>query len=114
MTRRTPPAFDVVTGKIDRDRNRARSIEQAKHIEAAAYHAAQARLCRVDARDLEPHAKGELRAIRDILTAHMDAAGASSLISKAAEQAIYTPAVKSAEAERVFAGLNNTSTGDAA
>ena len=106
MTRRAPKAFDLVAGKIDRDRTRARSAEQAKHIEAAAYHAAQARLCRVDARDLEPHAKGELRAIRDILTAATDAAGASSLISSYAQQAIYTRAVKSAEAERVFAGLN--------
>lgn len=106
MTRRAPPAFDVVTGKIDRDRNRAKSLEQAKHIEAAAYHAAQARLCRVDARDLEPHAKGELRAIRDILTAATDAAGASSLISSYAQQAIITQAVRSAEADRVFDRLN--------
>lgn len=106
MTRRAPPAFDVVTGKIDRDRNRARSIEQAKHIEAAAYHAAQARLCRVDARDLEPHAKGELRAIRDILTAATDAAGASSLISSYAQQAIYSGAVAKSDAERVFDRLN--------
>lgn len=105
MTRRAPKAFDLVAGKIDRDRARARSAEQAKHIEAAAYHAAQVRLCRVDARDLEPHAKGELRAIRDILTAATDAAGASSLISSYAQQAIISRAVKSAEAERVFAGL---------
>lgn len=114
MKNRAPKAFDVIAGKIDRDRNRARSLEQAKHIEAAAYHAAQARLCRVDARDLEPHAKGELRAIRDILTAATDAAGASSLISSYAQQAIYSRAVKSAEADRVFAANQTTSTGDAA
>lgn len=112
MTRRAPPAFDVVTGKIDRDRNRARSIEQAKHIEAAAYHAAQARLCRVDARDLEPHAKGELRALRDILTAHTDAAGASSLIASMAVQNIVRAPVARAEAERVFAKVANDGAAD--
>jgi hypothetical protein len=102
MTRRAPKAFDVVDGKIDRDRTRARSAEQAKHIEAAAYHAAQARLCRVEKADLEHHAKGELRALRDILTAHTDAAGASSLMSSMAVQNIVRAPVARAEAERVF------------
>jgi len=51
MKNRAPKAFDVVDGKIDRDRERARSAEQARHIEAAAYHASQARLHRVEGAD---------------------------------------------------------------
>ena len=107
MKNRAPKAFDVVDGKIDRDRERARSAEQAKHIEAAAYHASQARLHRVEGANLEPHAKGELRALRDVLTAHTDAAGASSLIASMAEQAIIRGPVARAEAERVFAKVAN-------
>lgn len=113
MKPRRPRAFDLCDGRIDRDRSRARSQEQAKHIEAAAYHATQARLCRIEKRALEPHAKGELRALRDILTAHSDAAGASSLIASMAHQAIYAPSVARSEAERVFAA-NANETGDAA
>ncbi len=116
MKNRAPKAFDVVDDKIDRDRTRARSKERAGYIEAAAYHAAQARLCRVEKADLEPHAKGELRALRDILTAHTDAAGASSLIASMAEQAIIRGPVARAEAARLFSRLsaNNDKTGDAA
>lgn len=106
MTRRAPPAFDVVTGKIDRDRNRARSIEQARLIEAAAYHATQARLCRVEDCDFDAHLRGELKAILDTGSVRRDAAFAVSLMGKVSQQAIITRAVKSAEAERVFAGLN--------
>lgn len=113
MTRRTPAFEAQCIGRIDRDRSRARSAEQAKHIEAAAYHATQARLCRIEKRDLEAHAKGELRGLRDILTAHSDAAGASSLIASMAQQAIYAPSVARSEAERVFAA-NTNETGDAA
>jgi hypothetical protein len=108
MKNRAPKAFDVVDGKIDRDRARARSKERAGYIEAAAYHAAQARLCRVERADLEPHAKGELRALRDVLTAHTDAAGASSLIASMAEQAIIRGPVARAEAERVFATVGGS------
>lgn len=111
MKNRAPKAFDVVAGKIDRDRDRAQTKERAGYIEAAAYHAAQARLCRVERADLEHHAKGELRALRDILTAHTDAAGAASLFGKMAEQAIVRAPVAKAEAERLFA---NEKTGDAA
>ncbi|MFN3354347.1 MAG: hypothetical protein ACK4Z5_12120 [Brevundimonas sp.] len=107
MSRRAPKAFDLVTGRIDRDRTRARSQEQAKHIEAASYHAAQARLCRIEKVDLEAHVRGELRAIRDIYTAHTDAAGASSLIASMAVQAIVRAPVAMAEAERVFAKAAN-------
>jgi hypothetical protein len=116
MTRRAPKAFDVVDGKIDRDRTRAQSKERAAHIEAAAYHAAQARLHRVEKADLEPHARGELRALRDVLTAHTDAAGASSLMSSMAVQAIVRAPVARAEAARLFSRLsaNDDKTGDAA
>jgi hypothetical protein len=96
-----------VDGKIDRDRERARSKERAGYIEAAAYHASQARLHRVEKADLEPHARGELRALRDILTAHTDAAGASSLMSSMAVQNIIRAPVARAEAERVFAKVAN-------
>lgn len=116
MTRRAPKSFDVVDGKIDRDRARAQTKERAGYIEAAAYHAAQARLHRVEKADLEHHARGELRALRDVLTAHMDAAGASSLIASMAEQAIVRGPVAKAEADRVFSRLpsNDDKTGDAA
>jgi hypothetical protein len=96
-----------VDGRIDRDRTRAQSKERAGYIEAAAYHAAQARLHRVEKADLEPHARGELRALRDILTAHTDAAGASSLMSSMAVQNIIRAPVARAEAERVFAKVAN-------
>jgi hypothetical protein len=116
MKNRAPKAFDVVDGKIDRDRERARSAEQARHIEAAAYHASQARLHRVEGANLEPHAKGELRALRDVLTAHTDAAGASSLIASMAVQNIVRAPVARAEAARLFSRLsaNDDTTGDAA
>jgi hypothetical protein len=107
MKNRAPKAFDVVDGRIDRDRTRAQSKERAGYIEAAAYHAAQARLHRVEKADLEPHARGELRALRDILTAHTDAAGASSLMSSMAVQNIIRAPVARAEAERVFAKVAN-------
>jgi hypothetical protein len=107
MKNRAPKAFDVVDGRIDRDRTRAQSKERAAHIEAAAYHAAQARLHRVERADLEPHARGELRALRDVLTAHTDAAGASSLFGKMAEQAIVRGPVARAEADRLFAKVAN-------
>lgn len=119
MTRRAPPAFDVVTGKIDRDRNAARSLEQAKHIEGALtteqfkqlqnWLVAQSTGANAGKPlILERNAKGELRAIRDIMTAATDAAGASPLISSYAQQAIITQAVRSAEADRVFARLNGS------
>ncbi|MFC0633272.1 hypothetical protein [Brevundimonas balnearis] len=107
MKPRRPRPFDLCDGRIDRDRSRARSQEQAKHIEAASYHAAQARLRRIEKVDLEAHVRGELRAIRDIYTAHTDAAGASSLIASMAVQAIVRAPVARAEAERVFAKAAN-------
>jgi len=53
MKNRAPKAFDLVDGKIDRDRTRAQSKERAGHIEAAAYHAAQARLHRVEKAEMQ-------------------------------------------------------------
>lgn len=113
MKPRRPRAFDLCDGRIDRDRSRARSQEQAKHIEAASYHAAQARLRRIEKGDLDAHVKGELRAIRDIYTAHTDAAGASSLIASMAVQNIVRAPAARAEAERVFAKAANDGAADA-
>lgn len=100
--RRSPETAAIIA--IDKDRRSTAQKARDRKLRGQAYDAAQKRLQSLPEEELERHCDGELDAIRDVLTARIGAASASSALAARAEQAIISGSNARARADQLFGG----------
>lgn len=100
---------EPIIARIDRDRRSGAAKARDAAISVSAYQVVRDYLNALPANDIDRAADGILDATRDALTAHLDAAGASSAIAAKAYQPITAPTAKE-RAGAVFSRANDRGT----